>query len=73
MPVALEGLAEVFDEAGRRERLPGFVAGFGADFYGLPRPTETVTLSREDWVVPDIVDGVVPYRSGETVAWKVGG
>ena len=71
MPVALEGLAEVFDSAGKRPELAGFVARFGADFYGLPRSTTTVTLVREPWTVPPVVDGVVPYRAGETVAWKI--
>lgn len=73
MPVALEGLAEVFDAANARERLGHFVAGFGADFYGLPRTTQTVTLIRDPWTVPAVVDGVVPYRAGETLAWRIQG
>jgi dihydroorotase len=73
MPVALEGLAEVFDEAGERARLADFVAGFGADFYRLPRSTETVTLVRDPWTVPAVVDGVVPYRAGETISWRISG
>jgi dihydroorotase len=71
MPVALEGLAEVFDRSGARARLADFVAGFGADFYDLPRTTETITLVRAPWTVPAIVDGVVPYRAGETLAWRI--
>jgi len=73
MPVALERLAQVFDEAGHRDRLADFAAGFGADFYRLPRPTETVILVDEPWKVPDITDGVVPYLAGEMVAWRLEG
>ena len=73
MPVALERLAQVFDQAGHRDRLAGFAAGFGADFYHLARSTESVTLVEEAWKVPDIVDGVVPYLAGEMVAWRLEG
>lgn len=72
MPCALEGLAQVFEDAGRRDRLADFVAGFGADFYRLPRNAGTVHLVREDWKVPEIVDGVVPYNAGATLRWKLG-
>jgi dihydroorotase len=56
-----------------RAKLPDFVAGFGADFYGLARATETVSLVSDRWTVPAAVDGVVPYRAGETMAWRIGG
>lgn len=71
MPVALEGLAEVFDAAGMRARLADFVAGFGADFYKIPRTSETATLVRDPWTVPAMVDGVVPYRAGEILDWRL--
>ncbi len=48
----------------------------GADFYGLPRNTEKITLRREAMTIPaslDYVDGdrLVPLRAGETVAWRL--
>lgn len=39
-------LAHVFEEERALPRLADFVAGFGADFYGLPRNTGTVTLEK---------------------------
>lgn len=71
MPCALEALAELFEDADQRDRLSDFVAGFGADFYRLPRSTKTIKLVREDWKVPEIVDGVVPYKAGSTLRWKL--
>ena len=72
---ALELYAEVFDAAGRLERLEGFASRFGADFYGLPRNTATVTLIKESWVPADSYDfgggSLVPYRAGEAVAWRL--
>ena len=73
MPVALERLAGIFDEEGRRDRRADFVAGFGADFYRLPRSTDSVTLERDPWTVPDLLDGAVPYLAGETLEWRVAG
>jgi dihydroorotase len=73
---ALELYAEAFEEVGRLDRLQGFASHFGADFYGLPRHDEVITLIKEPWVPPvtyDFGDGaLVPYRSGERIAWRLG-
>jgi dihydroorotase len=75
-PVALPLYAEAFDEAAALDRLEGFASHFGADFYGLPRNADKVTLRRESWTVPAEYPygghGVVPLRAGETVHWRVG-
>ena len=72
---AIELYAEAFEEAGRLERLQGFASHFGADFYGLPRNQNVITLSKEPWVSPaSFLFGegtLVPYRSGESVAWRL--
>jgi dihydroorotase len=72
---AIELYAEVFEESGHLDRLEAFASHFGADFYGLPRHEERIALEREPWVVPErypFGDGtVVPYRAGETVAWRL--
>ena len=67
--------AEAFESAGALDRLEGFASHFGADFYGLPRHGDKVTLKREPWIVPDAYPfgehRVVPLRAGETVSWRV--
>ena len=76
-PVALALYAEAFDAAGALDRLEGFASHHGADFYGLPRNGDKVTLTREPWTVPAEYrfgeHGVVPLRAGETVFWRVSG
>ena len=47
-PNAIELYAQAFDQVGKLERLEGFASHFGADFYGLPRNTSTITLVKED-------------------------
>lgn len=72
---ALELYAEAFDQAGALDKLEGFASFFGADFYGLPRSAETVTLRRETWELPREIDAgagpVVPLRSGEAIGWRL--
>ena len=72
---AIELYAAAFEEAGALDRLEAFASHFGADFYGLPRNRETLTLVREEWTVPATVrfgaEELVPLRAGETVPWKL--
>ena len=72
---AIELYAEVFEEAGRLDRLEGFASHFGADFYGLPRNDERITLVKESWTPPGTYEFgggvVVPYRAGEVIGWRL--
>lgn len=72
---ALELYAEVFEQAGKLENLEAFASHNGPDFYGLPRNSDTVTLSKEEWAVaadmPFGNDVVVPIRGGENISWTV--
>ena len=71
---ALELYAEAFEAAGALDRLEAFASFNGADFYGLPRNTDTVTLRRESWTVPELLPfggaPLKPLRAGETLAWR---
>jgi dihydroorotase len=72
---AIEMYAQAFDEAGALDKLEVFASFNGADFYGLPRNTEKISLRREDWTVPESFpygDGVLkPLGSGETLPWRL--
>ena len=72
---AIELYAEAFESVGRLDKLEGFASYFGADFYRLPRHDDVITLTKEPWVPPVSYefgnDALVPYRSGETVAWRI--
>ena len=71
---AIELYAEVFDQANALDKLEGFASFYGADFYGLPRNTDTITLEKTDWQVPDSYtfakQKLIPLRAGETIHWK---
>ena len=72
---AIELYAEAFDAAGALDKLEAFASFHGADFYGLPRHTDTITLRRESWTAPQQLrmaeSSLVPLRGGETIRWRV--
>ncbi|MHB1085724.1 MAG: dihydroorotase [Thiobacillus sp.] len=72
---AIELYAEAFEDAGALDKLEAFASFYGADFYGLPRNTDTITLKRESWNVPASLKlgeaVLVPLRAGEAVRWRV--
>lgn len=75
-PIALQLYAEAFEQAGRLDRLEGFASHFGADFYGLPRNTASISLVKQDYQVPasyPYMDNqvLVPLRAGETLPWSI--
>ena len=72
---AMPMYAEAFEAAGALDKLEGFASFFGADFYGLPRNTGTLTLRKETWTPPErfaFGDAELkPLRAGETLPWRV--
>ena len=72
---AMEMYAEAFDAVGALDKLEGFASFFGADFYGLPRNTGTITLRKEGWTPPESFAfgeaELKPLRSGEALPWRL--
>ncbi|MEO8063278.1 MAG: dihydroorotase [Pseudomonadota bacterium] len=71
----IELYAEAFESVGKLDKLEGFASDFGADFYRLPRNTDSITLAKRDWRPPanySLGDGkLVPMRANEPVAWQL--
>jgi dihydroorotase len=71
---AVELYAEAFEQSGALDKLEAFASFHGADFYGLPRNTGTITLVREGRTVPNSYpfgdDELIPLKAGETIPWK---
>ena len=72
---AIELYAEVFEEANALDKLEAFASFNGPDFYGLPSNTDTITLVKESWEVPESYElgdsVVVPIKAGDKISWKV--
>ncbi len=76
-PCALEIYAEVFEKEDALDRLEAFASLNGPKFYRLPPNEIRVTLKRESLTVPERIgegeSAIVPFRSGETVRWRLAG
>ena len=72
---AIEMYAEAFDAAGALDQLEAFASFNGADFYGLPRNTDQITLRRESWTPPESFAfgdaQLKPLRSGDALPWRM--
>lgn len=74
---AIELYAEAFEQAAALDKLEAFASFHGADFYWLPRNTDTITLKKEKWSMPEKLefgdDVLVPLRAGESLVWQLMG
>lgn len=72
---AIELYAEIFAQLGAIDKLEGFASHFGADFYGLPRNRNKITLVAKPWHAPTLVthgnEQWVPYWAGRPLQWQV--
>jgi dihydroorotase len=74
-PAALELYAEAFEQAAALDKLEAFASFYGADFYRLPRNTESITLEKHTWKMPNNLEfgkeKVVPFRAGKEIYWQL--
>lgn len=74
-PTAIELYAHAFDQVGKIDRLEGFASHFGADFYGLPRNTQHITLQKTPLEIPSSLsyledEQIIPLYAGQTISWS---
>ena len=72
---AIELYADAFEKANKLDMLEGFASNFGADFYGLKRNTEIITLEKRPWMVPKSYSfsdsKVIPFLAEEQLSWRL--
>ena len=72
---AIELYVEAFEAANALEKLEAFASFYGADFYGLPRNKDKITLEKTSWLVPKELalgdESLVPLRAGQHIHWKL--
>ena len=72
---AIELYAEAFEQQGALDKLEAFASFYGPDFYGLARNSDTISLRKQSWQVPEQLplgdDQLTPIRNGEAVQWSV--
>lgn len=70
-PVALQMLAELFEQHGALDNLQAFVSDNAQRLYGVNPPEKVVHLVKSDFQVPERYVDVVPINAGKTIAWSV--
>ena len=74
-PIALQVLVELFEKHDCLDKLNDFVSLTAQRVYGLTPKKKTITLVKEDFVVPAIYEykneNVVPMYANETLAWSI--
>ncbi|HQT80690.1 MAG: dihydroorotase [Ferrovum sp. 37-45-19] len=72
---AIELYAEAFESVGALDKLEGFASFYGADFYGLARNKDQITIEKQQVKVPLTLpygsQSLVPMRSGEYLIWSL--
>lgn len=74
-PLAIELYTRIFEENNALDKLEAFTSFHGADFYGLPRNSEKITLVKKSWTVPKDFplgdDRIIPLHAGEEESWMI--
>jgi len=76
-PVAIESYVQVFEAAGKLDKLEAFASLNGPQHYGLAPNRATITLEEQPWTAPEEVKVEGPeqralvHRGGETIKWRV--
>ena len=71
---AMEFYASIFAAAGSLDKLETFASFSGADFYGLPRNSEKITLTKTPWTIPDDYpfddERIIPLYAAQRIDWS---
>ncbi len=72
---AIELYATAFEQHQALDKLEAFASFYGADFYGLPRNTQQITLRRQSWDVPTELsfgqETLKPFWAGQSLQWQL--
>lgn len=72
---AIELYTEFFDQNHALDKLEAFASRNGARFYQLPENTNSITLTKTAWQIPEELpygdDVIVPLFAGKTLQWQL--
>ena len=72
---AIEIYTGIFEQQNALDKLEAFASFNGPDFYDLPRNKKQITLTKEDWTIPDEyplgANKLVPFLAQQTIKWKL--
>lgn len=72
--IAIPLLCQIFEEENALDKLEGFACTNSTDvkFYGWDYPDDsTFTLIDEEWIIPETINGIVPFMAGEKLRYRI--
>ncbi|MCV6608773.1 MAG: amidohydrolase family protein, partial [Campylobacterales bacterium] len=70
-PVLLERLTEFFVDKKKSDLMEDFFHNNSMAVYNLELPNKTINIIEDNSVVPDEIDGIVPFLAGENLKYKI--
>ncbi|WP_331775127.1 dihydroorotase [Sulfurospirillum sp. 1612] len=70
-PIALQVLAEIFEQHNQLEHLQAFVSDNAKRIYHYRPLEKKVILEKSPFLVPASYDGVVPMMAGRNISWSI--
>ncbi|MEA3353180.1 MAG: dihydroorotase [Campylobacterota bacterium] len=74
-PIALQVLAQLFEEDGKLDNLQKFVSDNACKIYDMEPSSKEITLIKREFIVPEIYESktqkVVPMYAGQTLKWSI--
>ena len=70
-PIALQALAQLFEEHNKLSNLQAFVSNNAQKIYNITPPKKVITLTKEPFLVPNSYGGVVPFLAGQSLSWSI--
>ena len=74
-PIALQVLAQLFDENNALDNLQNFVSNNACKIYNINPSENTIVLEKRDFIVADSYneykETVIPMYAGETINWSI--
>lgn len=72
---SIELYAQIFEAQAALDKLEAFTSFYGADFYGLPRNQDKITLQKQAWLVPPTLpygdNALIPLAAGQMLDWQL--
>lgn len=70
-PIALQALAQLFEENNKLENLEKFISLNAKQIYNINPPEKIINLEKKDFIIPENYGNVVPFMFGKTISWSI--
>jgi dihydroorotase len=70
-PIALQALAQLFEQHGKLENLQAFVSDNAQKIYNITPPQKSIILEKKEFTVPESYGEVVPFLAGKSLKWSI--